>query len=185
MVSERIILGIDPGTIYLGFAVVGVSGKDIRVIDIGHLNLKSFSNQHEKLSNIYSQLCNMMEKFKPGEFAIEAPFYGKNVQSMLKLGRAQGVCIAVAMKYKLETTEYTPKKIKQSIAGNGNASKEQVARMIEKQFNILLNDFTLDATDALSVALCHALSNKTGLPKSGAKSWQSFLSAHPDRIIQS
>lgn len=126
-----------------------------------------------------------MEKFEPHEFAIEAPFYGKNVQSMLKLGRAQGVCIAVAMKYKLETTEYTPKKIKLSIAGNGNASKEQVARMIEKQFNILLNDFSLDATDALSVALCHAMRNKSTITKSSSKGWKSFLSNNPERIIQS
>lgn len=178
------ILGIDPGTINLGFAIVMVRNKKPELVDMGNLNMKSITSQHDKLSHIYTQLCILIEKFKPDEFAIEAPFFGKNVQSMLKLGRAQGVCIAVAMKYKLITEEYSPRKIKQSVAGNGNASKEQVARMIEKQFNTSLAGFNLDATDALSVALCHAFSKRSPGGKSKSGNWSSFLKANPSRILE-
>lgn len=183
MQQETIILGIDPGTIILGYAIISLQGKKINIIDLGNLNLKSFDNPHEKLAYIYNQLCTIIEKYKPQEFAIESPFYSKNPQSMHKLGRAQGVCIAVSMKYHLVTAEYSPRKIKQSVAGHGNASKEQVARMIEKQFNVNLSGFKLDATDALSVAICHALTS--GNPLSGgtkANSWKKFITENPGRI---
>lgn len=178
-----VILGIDPGTIFLGYALISVRNKNINILDLGNLNLKSFTDHHEKLAHIYTQMSNIIEKYRPDEFAIESPFYNKNPQSMHKLGRAQGVCIAVAMKFHLRTAEYSPKKIKQSVAGHGNASKEQVARMIEKQFHVNLEGFKLDATDALSVAICHALACNNPLAGIGkSNSWKKFLSDNPDRI---
>ncbi|MGB4959417.1 MAG: crossover junction endodeoxyribonuclease RuvC [Saprospiraceae bacterium] len=177
------ILGVDPGTNVLGYAVLDVQGKILKVITFGVFHLVKFEDHHEKLKEIFLQLQEIIETYLPDQLAIEAPFYGKNVQSMLKLGRAQGVAMAAAMTMGLEIQEYAPKKIKQSITGNGNASKEQVAAMLESILKIKITSKHLDATDALGVAVCH-FNQSGGLGGSQKKhsGWASFLKDHPDRI---
>lgn len=180
---ETIILGIDPGTIKMGYAIVRKVEKVPILMDYGTLHLSHIESQHEKLNQIFSHITALITKYHPSDFAIEAPFFGKNVQSMLKLGRAQGVAIAAAISHNLLTAEYSPRKVKQSVAGNGNASKEQVSRMIEKQFNIDLTGVSLDATDAISVAICHSFARSTANKNGSAKGWSSFIKSNPDRVI--
>ena len=178
--SSRI-LGIDPGTNILGFAVIEVEGDKIDVLEIGVLRLKENKEHTEKLREIFLDIQEIIERYLPQDLAIEAPFFGKNVQSMLKLGRAQGVAMAAGMTMGLVITEYSPKKIKQSVTGNGNAAKEQVADMLCRMLNITPGKFPLDATDALSVAVCHHY--QAGRPVSSKKGgWKSFLKENPDRI---
>jgi len=180
MKSSRI-LGIDPGTNLLGFAVIEVEGEHIEVLEIGVLHLKDKEEHTEKLKEIFLEIQAIIERYLPGELAIEAPFFGKNVQSMLKLGRAQGVAMAAGMTMGLKITEYSPKKVKQSVTGNGNASKEQVADMLCRMLPIQAGKFPLDATDALSVALCHHY--QAGKPVSSRKGgWKSFIRDNPGRI---
>lgn len=175
------ILGIDPGTNILGFAVIEVEGDHIRVLDIGVLHLKGKEDHHEKLKEIFLEVQEIIERYLPQELAIEAPFFGKNVQSMLKLGRAQGVAMAAGMTMGLNITEYSPKKVKQSVTGNGNAAKEQVADMLCRMMDLTPGKLPLDATDALSVAVCHHF--QAGRPVSSRKSgWKTFLKENPDRI---
>jgi crossover junction endodeoxyribonuclease RuvC len=177
------ILGVDPGTNILGYAVIEVDGTQIRVINFGVFRLEKFEDHHTKLKEIFLQLQEIIETYTPKFLAIEAPFYGKNVQSMLKLGRAQGVAMAAAMTMGLEIEEYAPKKIKQSITGNGNASKEQVAAMLESILKIKISTSHLDATDALGVAITHF--NQTSVFNTGGKKhsgWASFINENPDRI---
>jgi crossover junction endodeoxyribonuclease RuvC len=176
------LLGIDPGTTVLGYAVLEVQGKQLSVLEMGVVHLKKLPDHQQKLKRIFERLQTLIDVYKPKEMAIEAPFYGKNVQSMLKLGRAQGVSIAAAITMGVEITEYSPKKIKQSVTGNGNASKEQVAAMLTNTLGINLDDHYLDATDALATALCHHY--QAGSILSGKKrynDWSAFLNDNPKR----
>jgi crossover junction endodeoxyribonuclease RuvC len=179
--SAARILGIDPGTNILGFAVIEVTGDHVRVIEIGVLHLKEKKDPNDKLREIFLEIQEIIERYLPQDLAIEAPFFGKNVQSMLKLGRAQGVAMAAGMTMGLTITEYSPKKVKQSVTGNGNAAKEQVAEMLCRMLNISRDNLALDATDALSVALCHHY--QSGRIQSSRKgSWKSFIQENPNRI---
>ena len=178
--SSRI-LGIDPGTNILGFAVIEVEADKIDVLEIGVLHLKDKGEHTDKLKEIFLEIQEIIERYLPQQLAIEAPFFGKNVQSMLKLGRAQGVAMAAGMTMGLTITEYSPKKIKQSVTGNGNAAKEQVADMLCRMLNLTPGKLPLDATDALSVAVCHHY--QSGRPLSTKKGgWKSFLKENPGRV---
>ncbi len=177
------ILGVDPGTNVLGYAVIEIEQKQIKAIKIGVLILSHLEDHPEKLKRIFQRTSEIILQYRPHEMAIEAPFYAKNVQAMLKLGRAQGVAIAAAVVQNLPITEYSPKKVKQSVTGNGNASKEQVAAMLAQILKTTLDTEYLDATDALAVAVCHHY--QAGSPLSGlgkAKDWKSFISANPDKV---
>ena len=175
------ILGIDPGTNVLGFAVIEIMGDHITVLEIGVLHLKEKKNPSDKLKEIFLEIQEIIERYLPQDMAIEAPFFGKNVQSMLKLGRAQGVAMAAGMTMGLAITEYSPLKIKQSVTGNGKATKEQVADMLCRMLNLKPQKLALDATDALSVAVCHHY--QTGRIVSSKKSgWKAFIKDNPERI---
>ncbi len=181
-VLRRKILGVDPGTNILGYAMIEIVGQEIRVLDFNVINLKSFKDHQTKLREIYLQLQEVIETYLPDEMAIEAPFFGKNVQSMLKLGRAQGVSIAAGITMGLQITEYSPKKIKQSVTGNGNAAKEQVAAMLKQILHISFENMSHDATDALAVAVCHHLQASSRISTSGGSSWKKFISENQDRV---
>lgn len=177
------ILGVDPGTVALGFAVVEVQEKSRRIIEIGVLQLAKLADHADRLATIHRRLTQVIGTHKPAIMAIEAPFFGKNAQSMLKLGRAQGVCMAAAMGLGVPVTEYAPRKIKQSVTGNGNASKEQVAAMLANEFVLDKSRYLEDATDALGVAMCHFYQTRGVL--GGAKKfsgWEGFLKANESRI---
>ncbi len=178
------IIGVDPGTKMCGYGILEVINKKIRLIDLGVINLTSKKTHQEKLQTIYHQVQAEIATYKPTCMAVEAPFFGKNVQSMLKLGRAQGSAIVAGMNMGLEVEEYSPKKIKQSVTGNGNASKEQVAAMLESILNISLEGKMLDATDALGAAVCHFYQSNSILGKSDGKSWSKFLKNNPGRVKQ-
>ena len=183
-VNDRIILGIDPGTIVMGYGLLHVQNNTLKPLGIGVVKLEKFDDHAIRLKRIFERTVGIIEEFKPDELAIEAPFFGKNVQSMLKLGRAQGVAIAAALSKNIPVTEYSPKKIKMSITGNGNASKEQVAAMLQQILGIENNHEYLDATDALGAALCHYYQNKNVV--AGGKSytgWKAFLSDNPGRKV--
>ncbi|MEE9439976.1 MAG: crossover junction endodeoxyribonuclease RuvC [Saprospiraceae bacterium] len=176
------ILGVDPGTNLMGYAILKVDGKKLTLVDMGVLRLQSYEDHTTKLKEIFLQLQEIIETYLPTQMSVEAPFFGKNVQSMLKLGRAQGVAMAAAMTMGLEITEYSPKKIKKSVTGNGNASKEQVAAMLESILNIKITKGFLDATDALGAAMTHY--NQSSGPLAGKKNykdWGSFLKDNPGR----
>ena len=175
------ILGIDPGTNIFGFAVIEIAGDHVSVLEIGVLHLKEKKDQNEKLKEIFLEVQEIIERYLPQDLAIEAPFFGKNVQSMLKLGRAQGVAMAAGMTMGLTITEYSPKKVKQSVTGNGNAAKEQVSDMLCRMLKLNPEKLSLDATDALSVALCHHYqSGRIVSSKKGG--WKSFIQENPERI---
>lgn len=177
------LLGIDPGTNVLGYAVIEIEKKKMRLLEMGVVHLKQFKEQSLKLKRIFERLQTIIDIHQPREMAIEAPFFGKNVQSMLKLGRAQGVSMAAAITKGLEITEYSPKKIKQSVTGNGNATKEQVAAMLSNILHFKIDDYYLDATDALATVVCHFYQSSS--PLAGKKKydgWSSFINNNPDRI---
>jgi len=181
------ILGVDPGTNLLGYAVLEIDGSQLKVLTFGVFHLAHFEDHHIKLKEIFLQLQEVIETYLPEKLAIEAPFYGKNVQSMLKLGRAQGVAMAAAMTMGLEIHEYAPKKIKQSITGNGNASKEQVAAMLESILNIKITSKYLDATDALGAAMCLYNQSSYGRTPSSTKKhsgWSSFIKDNPNKVAK-
>ena len=182
MASERIILGVDPGTSMMGYGIITVMGTQIKVLALGVLKLNKYDDHHLRLKIIFEHILSLIEQYHQDELAIEAPFFGKNVQSMLKLGRAQGVAIAAALHSSLPVFEYSPRKIKQSITGKGGASKEQVAAMLSCLFHLPTTPESLDATDALAAAVCHHFQKEK--PESGKKfnSWKSFLNANPDRL---
>lgn len=164
--------------------MIATQGNTISLLDMGVVKLSAKKDAYERLLIIHKTVKDLIEKFKPGCFAIEAPFFGKNVQSMLKLGRAQGVAIATAMGAGLEVFEYSPRKIKQSITGNGNADKEQVWKMLQSMLSIPERPALLDATDAVAVALCHHYGSQSPLPAAGkkAKGWEQFLRENPGRV---
>ncbi|MBP6827195.1 MAG: crossover junction endodeoxyribonuclease RuvC [Saprospiraceae bacterium] len=178
------ILGIDPGTNVLGFAIIDADKKAIKVLEIGVVTFAHLgSEQTVKLRYIFEQVQDLIRQYEPTEMAIEQPFFGKNAQSMLKLGRAQGVAIAAGMVNHLATTEYMPKKIKKAVTGNGNASKEQVAGMLENILKTTFSEKYFDATDALAAAVCHWYQS-SGNALKGAKSfsgWKAFLKENPGR----
>ncbi|MDR2963062.1 MAG: crossover junction endodeoxyribonuclease RuvC [Bacteroidales bacterium] len=181
---EKIILGIDPGTTILGYGLLKISGKSVELLTLGVVNLSKFEDHYLKLQKIYTRLDSIIKEFCPDEMALEAPFFGKNVQSMLKLGRAQGVAMAVGLNHEMPISEYAPRKVKMSITGSGAASKEQVATMISKLLKIdEMPDF-LDATDAVAVALCHHYEsqNPFACAAKGGNSWKNFIEKNPNRV---
>ena len=182
--KEKIILGIDPGTNLLGYGLVRITGKKVEMMAMGVIYMRKCADGYFKLGRIYERVMGIIDAFHPDELAIEAPFFGKNVQSMLKLGRAQGVAIAAAISRQIPIQEYAPMKIKMSITGNGQASKEQVAAMIKRMLNIKDDPVGfLDATDALAVAYCHYLQTSRPQPSAkGAHSWADFVKQNADRI---
>jgi crossover junction endodeoxyribonuclease RuvC len=180
---DKIILGIDPGTIIMGYGLIGIRKKEAFIISLGIIKLNKLDDHTDRLKRIFERTVALITEYKPDELAIEAPFFGKNVQSMLKLGRAQGVAIAAALSHEIVVYEYSPKKIKQSITGNGNASKEQVAAMIQKLLKFKETPEFLDATDGLAAAYCHFLQKQisSGTDKK-FNSWKSFATANPSKV---
>ncbi|MCL1974397.1 MAG: crossover junction endodeoxyribonuclease RuvC [Bacteroidetes bacterium] len=183
MREPRIILGIDPGTNLMGWAVLSVEKKIVKPLEIGVLELNKIKDPYLKLQRIFEEVCGLVANYQPQELAIEAPFYGKNVQSMLKLGRAQGVAIAAALVHKMAVYEYAPRKVKLAITGRGAASKEQVATMLHKTLVMTNVPVKWDATDALAVAVCHYYQTQFPMQENplSCKSWESFLAQHPER----
>jgi crossover junction endodeoxyribonuclease RuvC len=182
MNPNRIILGIDPGTTILGYGLVKVSGKQLSLIEMGVLKLQKIPDHFDRLGKIFERINALILEFTPDEVAIEAPFFGKNVQSMLKLGRAQGVALAPAFNRGIPVFEYAPRKIKQSITGNGNASKEQVAVMVKNILKFVEVSEYMDATDGIAAALCHYFQTERPSSAPGVKSWEEFIRKNPDRI---
>lgn len=182
---DRIIIGIDPGTNVMGYGVIGISGKKALLIALGVVKLNKFDSHYMRLRRIYERVLGLVEQYLPDEMAIEAPFFGKNVQSMLKLGRAQGVAMAAALSRDIPITEYEPRKIKMAITGNGAASKEQVRELLKRMLSIpadRLADLELDATDGLAAALCHFYESSRPVLASGPKSWKEFIAKNPDKV---
>lgn len=182
---SKIILGIDPGTIVMGYGLITVTGNTITLLELGVLKPGKVEDGYKKLQLIFNTVSGLITKYQPTDFAIEAPFFGKNVQSMLKLGRAQGVAIAAAMRHGLEVVEYSPKKVKQSVTGNGNADKEQVMKMLQTLLSFKESPKYYDATDALAVAVCHHYQSSSILGKVGKKSlkgWDEFIKKNPGRV---
>jgi crossover junction endodeoxyribonuclease RuvC len=181
--EDKIILGIDPGTTVMGYGLIHVKKKEVTLINFGIIQLKKIDNHADKLKRILDRLNGLILEFKPDEMAIEAPFFGKNVQSMLKLGRAQGVAIAASLNHNVPYEEYAPRRIKQAITGKGGASKEQVAAMLQSILKFEEMPKYLDATDGLAVALCHHYSKGKGENnKSKSSSWAGFLQTNPKRL---
>lgn len=181
--EDKIILGIDPGTNILGFGVIGINSKGPYYIDMGVFDLRKIKDPFEKLANIFSGVSELLEEHRPDELAVESPFYGKNAQVVLKLGRAQGAALTAAVMKGIPVAEYAPRKAKIAICGNGAASKEQVSMMIQKTLKVSLDPKYLDATDALAIALCHHYQMTSPLAAMGGKSdWKKFIEDNPDRI---
>jgi crossover junction endodeoxyribonuclease RuvC len=180
--KERIILGIDPGTSITGYGLIKTLGPDPELITIGSIDLTKFDDHYLKIKHIFDRTIGIIDEYHPDELAIEAPFYGKNVQSMLKLGRAQGAAIAAALSRSLPIFEYAPRKIKMSITGRGAASKEQVASMLMRILNFNKLEIKLDATDGLAAALCHFYQTTTPRHDKNYNSWKDFIGKNPGRI---
>lgn len=178
--KEKIILGIDPGTTVMGYGLIIVKGSEFKLLQFGVIHLSKYTNHEIKLKKIFDRVLSIIDEFHPDDVALEAPFFGKNVQSMLKLGRAQGVAMAAALSREIPITEYAPKKVKQSVTGNGNASKEQVAAMLKTLLKFKEAPKLLDASDALAVALCHHFQG--GKTTKSFKSWKAFLNENPNRM---
>lgn len=182
MKTEKIILGIDPGTTIMGFGLIKIEGKSMKILQLNELQLKKYNDHYLKLKLIFERTIELIDTFKPDEIAIEAPFFGKNVQSMLKLGRAQGVAMAAGLSREIPITEYSPKKIKMSITGNGNASKEQVAKMLQSLLKLKELPKNLDSTDGLAAAVCHFYNaGKINAGKSYS-GWSSFVKQNKNRV---
>jgi len=184
LTKERIILGIDPGTTIMGFGLIKVVGKTMTFLQLNELQLSKYDDHYLKLKLIFERTLELIESYHPDEIAIEAPFFGKNVQSMLKLGRAQGVAMAAGLSRQIPITEYEPKKIKMAITGNGNASKEQVAKMLQQLLGLKELPKNLDSTDGLAAAVCHFFnSNRTEIGKSYT-GWDAFVKQNEKRVLQ-
>ena len=179
--NDRIILGIDPGTCTTGYGVIRITGTEPELVTIGLIDVSKFEDHYIKLKHIFDRTIGLIDEYKPDELAIEAPFFGKNVQSMLKLGRAQGAAITAALSRSIPIFEYAPRKIKMSITGRGAASKEQVAAMLK---NILKfsSDIKLDATDGLAAALCHFYQTNRPVQEKSFNSWKDFINKNPRRV---
>lgn len=188
--ASKIILGIDPGTLLMGYGLIAVHGSELKLLHMDVLKLSSKLDNYQRLEKIHHRVAELIHTYKPHECAVEAPFFGKNVQSMLKLGRAQGVAIAAAMQAGISVCEYAPKKVKQSITGNGNAGKEQVMKMLQALLKFRESPKYFDATDALAVAVCHyfqghAIKSDASPAKTSARksdSWTAFVARNPSRV---
>ena len=190
MIKERIILGLDPGTSVMGYGVILVRKPKIDLLQFGVIQLNKYESHELRLKKIFERVLSLIDDFHPDEVALEAPFFGKNVQSMLKLGRAQGVAMSAALSREIPIVEYAPKRVKQSVTGNGNASKEQVASMLQKLLPIKVLPHYLDATDALGAAMCHhfqynrqSVSTKSGITVQKFTGWKAFLVENPERNV--
>ena len=182
--KEQIILGIDPGTTIMGFGVIRIKGKSMEFVQLNELNLTKYSDHYLKLKLIFERTIELIDTYHPDAIAIEAPFFGKNVQSMLKLWRAQGVAMAAGLSREVPITEYLPKKIKMAITGNGNASKEQVAKMLQNMLGLKTLPKNLDATYGLAAAVCHFYNqDKPGADKTYT-GWSSFVNQNQDKITK-
>jgi len=183
LANERIILGIDPGTNIMGFGLIKVVKNKMEFLQLNELQLSKYDDHYKRLRIIFERTIELIDTYNPDEIAIEAPFFGKNVQSMLKLGRAQGVAMAAGLSRDIPITEYEPKKIKMAITGNGNASKEQVAKMLQQLVGLKELPKNLDSTDGLAAAVCHFFnSGKTELGGKSYSGWASFVNQNQDRI---
>lgn len=182
-VKEKIILGLDPGTNVMGYGIVMVRDTKLSLLQLGVIHLGKYGSHELKLKKIFDRVLSLIDEFSPDDVALEAPFFGKNVQSMLKLGRAQGVAMSAALFREIPIVEYAPKKVKQSVTGNGNASKEQVAKMLMTVLKMKELPKLLDASDAVAVALCHHYQKGSAKPK--LKSWGSFVNENPHRVKKS
>ncbi|MBQ3188334.1 MAG: crossover junction endodeoxyribonuclease RuvC [Bacteroidaceae bacterium] len=182
--DDRVIMGIDPGTNIMGYAFIGVNGNRARLIAMGVIDLRKCKDTYMKLGEVFNRVQGLIASFLPDELAIEAPFFGKNVQSMLKLGRAQGVAIAAAISRQVPIHEYAPLKIKMAITGNGSASKEQVADMLRRMLNISADEMPhfMDATDALGAAFCHFIQRNTPVTTKKYSSWSDYATKNPGRV---
>lgn len=183
--KDKVILGIDPGTNIMGYGLISVKKTTPILITLGVIHLKKYEEHSQKLLQIFHKTLSVINQYNPDEMAIEAPFYGKNIQSMLKLGRAQGVCLAAALSKNIPVYEYAPKKIKQSVTGKGTSSKEQVAEMLQRILKHEMNEKFFDATDALAAAVCHLFQNSgAGNIGIGKKkdSWDAFIKSNPGRV---
>jgi crossover junction endodeoxyribonuclease RuvC len=193
--QSKIILGIDPGTVVMGFGLIKCAGDKLSLIEMGVLRLPTGKDSFTRLQLIHQKVRELIGRFRPEDFAIEAPFFGKNVQSMLKLGRAQGVAIATAMQAGIPVTEYSPKKVKQSITGNGNSEKEQVWKMLQRILELEQELPAYDASDALAVAVCHHFQHRTeallagqgekagkSAPRKSSGSWEAFVRQNPGKV---
>lgn len=202
--SDRFrIMGIDPGTNYMGYGILEVEGRTLRPVVLGDIDLHRIGDPYDKLRRIFERVGALVDEYRPREVALESPFFGENVQSMLKLGRAQGVAMAAALSRGLAVTEYAPMRIKQAITGRGAATKEQVASIVCRTLAIEVPPRRLDATDGMAVALCHYYTTasplqaalgtervkglgggKKAASKGGSQSWEQFLRSHPDREVK-
>lgn len=182
--APKIILGIDPGTLQMGYGIIEIQKSTIALKEMHVLKMSGKQDNHQRLHLIHEKVSALITQYRPHEFAIEAPFFGKNVQSMLKLGRAQGVAIAAAISAGIPVTEYSPRKVKQSITGNGNADKEQVWKMLQQLLKIKEAPKYFDATDALAIAVCHhfQISSPVASIAKGFKGWEDFINKNPQRI---
>lgn len=190
--QHRIIMGIDPGTNRMGYGVLEVLGKNkLRAVVIGDVDMTKMKDPYEKLRYIFDRVLALVDEYRPDEVALESPFFGENVQSMLKLGRAQGVAMAAALCRGHKVFEYAPRRVKQAITGNGGAAKEQVASMLKSMLGVEYNPKRLDATDGLAVALCHYFETSQVIPhqpvsrtrrSSSNSSWEKFVNNNPDRV---
>lgn len=178
-------MGIDPGTTVMGYGIIMVDGKKAKLLTMGVIHLHKISDHALKLQRIFDRCIQLIDEYNPDELAIEAPFFGKNVQSMLKLGKAQGVAIAAALSRQIPYTEYAPRKIKQAITGNGAAAKEQVASMLQSELKIKTEMMPkeMDATDGLAAAMCHHFQTSNGIKASSKGGWKGFLKNNPDRVV--
>ena len=180
--TDKIILGIDPGTTIMGFGIIKVKERKMTLIMMNELNLTKYKDHYLKLKLVFERTISLIEGYSPDEIAIEAPFFGKNIQSMLKLGRAQGVAMAAGLSREIPITEYSPKKIKMAITGNGNASKEQVAKMLQNLLSIKELPKNLDSTDGLAAAVCHFYNSNNSLGGEKYSGWSSFIKKNKDKI---
>ncbi|MAW80583.1 MAG: crossover junction endodeoxyribonuclease RuvC [Parvularcula sp.] len=182
MATEKIILGIDPGTTIMGFGIIKVINKQMHFVQMNELMLKKYTDPYTKLKLIFERTLELIDTYHPDEIAIEAPFYGKNVQSMLKLGRAQGVAMAAGLSREIPITEYMPKKIKMAITGNGNATKEQVAKMLQSVLKLKSLPKNLDSTDGLAAAVCHFYNEGRVEVGKSYTGWEAFVKQNPGKI---
>ena len=184
--GQRVIMGIDPGTQIMGYGVILVDGKKVHFVDLGIIDLRKDKDHFAKLERIFTEVGQLYDQYRPDDLAIEAPFYGKNPQVMLKLGRAQGAAIAAALQRGIPIFEYAPRKVKMAITGKGAASKEQVKEILERTMDVKLDIKYLDASDAIAIAMCHfyQLTNPMTDTKTSTN-WKSFVAAHADRIVKS
>ena len=179
---ERVIMGIDPGTTIMGYGIIKTTGSRAELLVMGVIDLRKITGHYLKLQYIFERVTQLIDGYHPDELAIEAPFYGKNVQSMLKLGRAQGTAIAAALSHNIAITEYAPRKIKLAITGQGAASKEQVAAILQKLLHLKEMPKNLDATDGLAAAMCHFFQSNRPAVQGGFKSWNEFIGKNPGRV---